>query len=91
MLRDFRQVLVIDAGNQHRVHLHQDAPRGQHLQPFLLLLDEDRRRLAAADAPVLPEDPRVDLRPDLRVDAVDGDRHVVDVVPGEFVDVLAAA
>jgi hypothetical protein len=38
------------------------------------------RRLDAEDALVLPEDPRVDLGADFRIDAVDGDRHVVDVV-----------
>ncbi|MNZ34030.1 hypothetical protein D3C78_514000 [compost metagenome] len=84
-LADFLEVLVVDPGDQHRVDLHQDAALDQHLQAFLLALDEDLRRLHAADALVVPVDPRVDLGADLRVHAVDGDGHVVDVVLGQLV------
>ena len=48
-LRHFLEMLVIDAGDQHRVDLDQDAARDQHLQALLLLLDQDaaplRRRM----------------------------------------------
>ena len=40
------QVLVIHTGNHYGVDLHQDAPLGEHLESFLLLLDEDLGALA---------------------------------------------
>ena len=86
--RDLLEVMIIDAGDQYRVHLHQNAALDQHLQPFLLLRDEDLRRRAAAHAPVFPEDPRIDLRADIGIDAVDRDRHVLYVVLGQLVDML---
>ena len=90
-LRHFLQVLVVDAGNHHRVDLDQDALGDQHLQSLLLLLDEDGRAFASLDALVLPEDPRIDLRAHIGVDAVDGDGHVVDVVLRQFVHLTRAA
>ena len=79
---------VIDAGNQHRIHLHQNAPRREHFQPLLLLPNQNGSRRLAPNAAILPKNPRINLRADFRVKAVDGDRHMVDVVPCDFICVL---
>jgi hypothetical protein len=49
---------------------------------------QDGGGLDAGDAPVLPEDPGVDLGAHLRVHHVDGDGDVVDVVLADLVDHL---
>ena len=87
-LADLRQVLVVDAGDHHRVHLHEDVAFDQHFQALLLAFDEDRRPCPAADALVLPVDPGVDLRPDVGIDAVDRDGDVLDVGLGQLVDAV---
>ena len=85
---DFLQVFVIDTGDHHRIDLDQHATRHQHLQPLLLLRDENFGRRATAHAPMFPEDPRIDLGTDIRINAVDGDRHMLDVVLHQFIDTL---
>ena len=83
-LRDFSQMLIVDAGDHHRIHLDQNALGDQHLQPLLLLLDQDGGAFASLDALVLPEDPRIDHRTHVGIDAVDGDGYMVDVVLRQF-------
>ena len=46
------------------------------------------RGLDACVALVLPEDPGIDLRADLRIDHVDGDRDVIDIEAGDGVDMI---
>jgi hypothetical protein len=57
-------------------------------RPFCCCSMRIAARLAAHDAFVLPEYPRVDLGADVGVDAVDGDGDVVDVVLGQLFDGL---
>ena len=52
-----REVLVVHAGNDDRVHLHEDAPLAQARDPEELPLGEDARRLAAADLAAVADDP----------------------------------
>ena len=77
---DFVEVLVVDARNQHRVDLHQHAALDQHLQAFLLLGDENFRRLAAPNAAMVPENPGINPRADVGVHTVDRDGDVTDAV-----------
>ena len=53
--RHLLQVFVIDAGDQHRIHLDQDAARHQHLQPFLLLPAQSVVMLSLDDYKALEE------------------------------------
>ena len=79
-LVDLDQVLVVDARDHHRIDLGENAGRGQQLQTFELALGQDLGGIAALPALVLVEDPRIDLLADFRIDHVDGDRDVIDVV-----------
>ena len=82
------EVLVVDARDHHRVDLAQNAALGQHLEAAHLVLRQDLGGLTAEDALAVPEDPRIDLRADVRIDHVDGDRDVIDIVFGDRVDML---
>ena len=85
---DLDQMLVVDAGDHHRVHLAENAALGQHFEALQLALGQNPRRLDSGDALVLPEDPGIDLRAHFRIDHVDRDGHVIDVVFGDRVDVI---
>ena len=87
-LADLGQVLVVHTRDHHRVHLDQDVALGQHLESLLLAFDQDLGRLAPADPFVLPEDPGINLLPDFGIDAVDRDRDMLDVGPGQLVDAV---
>ncbi|EWS64228.1 hypothetical protein Y695_02530 [Hydrogenophaga sp. T4] len=82
------QVLVVDAGDQHRVDLGEHAARGEHFQAEHLALVQNPGGLVAGHALVVPEDPGVDLLAHGWVHHVDGDGHVVDVVFADLVDLI---
>ena len=85
---DVQQVLVVDAGDHHRVDLRQDAGVAQHFQAQHLAFVQDARRFDPGPALVVVEDPRVDVLTDFRIDHVDGDRDVVDVQALQAVDIV---
>ena len=85
---DLQQMLVVDAGDHHRIDLDQDPLGGQALKAFHLALVQDGRRLDPGMAPAVEEDPRIDPGADLGVDHVDGDGDVVDIVIGQGVHMV---
>ena len=82
------QVLVVDARDHHGVHLDQHPFVDGHLEPPLLLIDQDARGFFASDPTMVPKDPGIDLGPNLGIHAVDRDGQVIDVVLGELLDVI---
>ena len=87
-LVDLDEMLVVDAGNHHGIDLGENAARGQHLEAEHLALVQNLRSFELRVALSLVEYPRIDLRPDLGIDHIDGDRHMVDVHRREFVDAV---
>ena len=83
-LADFRQMLIVYTGNHHRVDLNQNAFGNQHFQAFLLLFNQDFCGFYAFNAFIFPVNPRINLRADFRINAVNGDSDMIDIVLGQF-------
>jgi len=81
---DFVEVFVVDSWNQYRVDFDQHPALDQHFQPLLLLGDQHFRCLAASNPAMVPENPGIDPGADIRVDAIDGDGDMADVVLDQF-------
>ncbi len=83
-LRDLGKVHIIDPRDQHRVDLDQDTPGNQALESLLLLFNQDLCSCAPTYPAMFPKDPGIDLSADVRVETIDGDRHVLDAIAGVF-------
>ena len=81
-------MLVVDPGDHHRIDLAEDAALGEHFEALQLAVGQKLGGLDAGVALVLPEHPGVDLGADLGIDHVDGDGDVIDVEPGNGVNMI---
>ena len=84
---DFRDVLIIDAGNDDRVDLHADAAAFQGGNRFRLAIPEQPGGGRAAIDPLRVADPGVNLRADFRIDGVDRQGDVARFQFGQFIDI----
>jgi hypothetical protein len=55
---------------------------------LLLLFDENFSCLAAVEPALVPDNPGIDAGADIRIDAVDGDGHMADIVLEQFIHVF---
>jgi hypothetical protein len=85
---NLHEVSVVDAGDHHGIDLAEDAACAQHFEPEQLTLGQKLRGLPAGIALVVPEDPRVDVSADVRVDHIDRDRDVIDLELRDRLDVV---
>ncbi len=77
-------MFVVNAGNHHRIHFNTNPLGNQHLQAFLLLVNQNLSAFDAFNPAVFPENPRINLGADFRIDTVNGNGDVVDVVFGKL-------
>ena len=85
---DLCQVMIVNAGNHHRIHLAENAALGQHLQAQQLALAQNPGRFHSLVPSLVEIDPGIDLRANLRIDHVNGDRHMIDLERLDSIDVF---